>query len=58
MVRPPVLEKTPVFSAFRRWMALRPVWSGAALVFLGALGGVQSSQWLFPAIPRIPWIWP
>ena len=47
MVRPPVLEKTPVFSAFRRWMALRPVWSGAALVFLGALVGVQSSQWLF-----------
>ena len=47
MVRPPVLEKTPVFSAFRRWMALRPVWSGAALVFLGAIVGVQSSQWLF-----------
>lgn len=46
MVLPPVLEKTPVFSAFRRWMALRPVWSGAALVFVGALVGVQASQWL------------
>ncbi|HUL35894.1 MAG TPA: HEAT repeat domain-containing protein [Candidatus Eisenbacteria bacterium] len=45
IVRPPVLEKTPVFGAFRRWMALRPVWSGAALVFLGAVVGVQSSQW-------------
>jgi len=46
MVRPPVLEKTPVFSAFRRWMALRPVWSGAALVFAGLLAGVQTSQWI------------
>ena len=45
MVRPPVLEKTPVFGAFRRWMALRPVWSGAALVFAGLLVGVQTSQW-------------
>jgi hypothetical protein len=45
MVRPPVLEKTPVFSTFRRWMALRPVWSGAALVFAGLLAGVQTSQW-------------
>jgi len=45
IVRPPVLEKTPVFSAFRRWMALRPVWSGAALVFVGALAGVQATQW-------------
>lgn len=46
MVRPPVLEKTPVFSAFRRWMALRPVWSGAVLVIVGLLVGVQASQWL------------
>jgi len=45
MVRPPVLEKTPVFSAFRRWMALRPVWSGAALVFVGILAGAQATQW-------------
>jgi len=45
MVRPPVLEKTPVFGAFRRWMALRPVWSGAALVAAGLLVGVQTSQW-------------
>jgi hypothetical protein len=46
LVRPPVLEKTPVFGAFRRWMALRPVWSGAALVFLGLIAGVQTSQWI------------
>jgi len=45
LVRPPVLEKTPVFGAFRRWMAFRPVWSGAALVFVGALVGVQGAQW-------------
>lgn len=47
LVRPPVLEKTPVFSALRRWMALRPAWSGAALVVLGLLIGVQASQWYF-----------
>jgi HEAT repeats/Putative zinc-finger len=47
LVRPPVLEKTPVFGAFRRWMALRPAWSGAVLVALGLLVGVQTSQWYF-----------
>jgi len=47
LVRPPVLEKTPVFGAFRRWMALRPAWSGAVLVALGLLLGVQTSQWYF-----------
>ena len=45
LVRPPVLEKTPVFGAFRRWMALRPAWSGAVLVVLGLLLGMQASQW-------------
>jgi hypothetical protein len=45
LVRPPVLEKAPVFGAFRRWMALRPAWSGAVLVVLGLLAGVQASQW-------------
>src|SRR5258707_15796999 len=47
LVRPPVLEKTPVFGAFRRWMALRPAWSGAVLVALGLLLGLQASQWYF-----------
>jgi hypothetical protein len=47
LVRPPVLEKTPVFGAFRRWMALRPAWSGAVLVTLGLLLGVRTSQWYF-----------
>lgn len=47
LVRPPVLEKAPVFGAFRRWMALRPAWSGAVLVLLGLLLGVQTSQWYF-----------
>ncbi|HXH68517.1 MAG TPA: HEAT repeat domain-containing protein [Candidatus Limnocylindrales bacterium] len=47
LVRPPVLEKTPVFGAFRRWMALRPAWSGVVLVALGLLLGAQASQWYF-----------
>src|ERR1700752_4064613 len=47
LVRPPVLEKAPVFGAFRRWMALRPAWSSAVLVTLGLLVGVQTSQWYF-----------
>ena len=47
LVRPPVLEKTRGFGAFRRWMALRPAWSGAVLVALGLLIGVQTSQWYF-----------
>jgi len=42
----PVLEKAHFFSGFRRWMAMRPVWSGAALVFCGLLIGVQASQWI------------
>jgi len=46
MVRPPVLEKTPVLGAFRRWMALRPVWSGTALVAVGLIIGVQASEWM------------
>jgi hypothetical protein len=46
MVRPPVLEKTPVLGAFRRWMALRPVWSGTALVAVGLIVGVQASEWM------------
>ncbi len=45
LVRPPVLERAPAFSAFRRWMALRPAWSGAVLVLLGIIAGVQASQW-------------
>jgi hypothetical protein len=44
LVRPLVLEKTPVFGAFRRWMALRPAWSGVVLVVLGLVAGVQASQ--------------
>src|SRR5215472_2093612 len=52
IVKPPVLEKTPVFSAFRRWMALRPVWSGVALVVIGLLAGVQASQWLAARNPN------
>lgn len=45
LMQPPVLEKTPVFGAFRRWMAMRPAWSAAALVVVGLVAGAQASQW-------------
>jgi hypothetical protein len=42
---PAPVERTPRFGFLRRWMALRPAWSGAALVAFGLLVGAQSSQW-------------
>jgi hypothetical protein len=42
---PRVKEKALTFVWMRRWMAMRPVWSGAFLVILGLLLGVQSTQW-------------
>jgi hypothetical protein len=43
---PPVRESWRPFGWLRRWMALRPVWSGAALVFFGILFGTQIVPWL------------
>ena len=40
-----VKEKALTFVWMRRWMAMRPVWSGAFLVVFGLLLGSQSSQW-------------
>jgi anti-sigma factor RsiW len=43
---PPVREPWHPFGWMRQWMALRPVLSGAALVFLGLILGTQTPQWL------------
>jgi len=43
---PPVRESWQPLGWLRRWMALRPVWSGAALVFFGILFGTQLVPWL------------
>jgi hypothetical protein len=42
---PPVREHWMPFGWVRRWMALRPVWSGAALVLVGLALGTQTSLW-------------
>ncbi len=38
---PPVQDHWRPFGWLRRWMALRPAWSGALLVFFGILVGIQ-----------------
>jgi hypothetical protein len=38
---PPVQDHWRPFGWLRRWMALRPAWSGALLVFFGVLVGTQ-----------------
>lgn len=43
--RPLVKEKAPAFAWLKHWMALHPAWSGALLVLLGLLAGVQTTQW-------------
>ena len=43
---PPVQEHWRPFGWLRRWMALRPAWSGALLVFFGVLLGTQLVPWL------------
>jgi len=49
---PPVGESWRPFGWLRRWMALRPVWSGAALVFFGVLFGTQLVPWLQTVNPN------
>jgi hypothetical protein len=49
---PPVRESWRPFGWLRRWMALRPVWSGAALVFFGILLGTQIVPWLQSVNPN------
>ena len=43
---PRTQERWSAFGWMRRWMALRPVWSGAALVVFGVLLGTQIVPWL------------
>src|SRR5271157_6050788 len=45
LATPHVKEKAPGFLWLRRWMALHPAWSGALLVLLGLVFGVESTQW-------------
>src|SRR5712692_6781875 len=43
---PPIQEHWRPFGWLRRWMALRPAWSGALLVLFGVLIGAQVLPWL------------
>jgi len=43
---PPLREHWRPFGWLRRWMALRPAWSGAILVLFGILVGIQLLPWL------------
>ncbi len=43
---PPIQEHWRPFGWLRRWMALRPAWSGALLVFFGILMGTQILPWM------------
>src|SRR6266853_1018918 len=43
---PPIQEHWRPFGWLRRWMALRPAWSGAVLVLFGVVVGTQLVQWL------------
>jgi hypothetical protein len=43
---PPVQEHWRPFGWLRRWMAMRPAWSGAVLVLFGVLLGTELIPWL------------
>ena len=43
---PPVHEHWRPFGWLRRWMALRPAWSGAVLVLFGIVVGTQILPWM------------
>jgi HEAT repeat protein/putative zinc finger protein len=43
---PPLQEHWRPFGWLRRWMALRPAWSGALLLLVGVLAGAQLVPWL------------
>src|SRR5712692_3572064 len=43
---PPIQEHWRPFGWLRRWMALRPAWSGALLVLFGIVVGVQIVPWV------------
>jgi hypothetical protein len=43
---PPLQERWSPFGFARRWMALRPAWSAAALVLMGLAVGTQVALWI------------
>ena len=43
---PPIQERWRPFGWLRRWMALRPAWSGVLLVLFGIVVGTQVVPWL------------
>lgn len=43
---PPLQEHWRPLGWLRRWMALRPAWSGALLVLMGVVAGTQLLPWL------------
>jgi hypothetical protein len=47
----PVREHWQPFGWVQRWMALRPAWSGAMLIFFGALLGARVIPWLQNSLP-------
>jgi len=47
----PVREHWQPFGWVRRWMALRPAWSGAMLIILGVLLGAEVMPWLQSGLP-------
>jgi hypothetical protein len=47
----PTQERWQPFGWVRRWMALRPAWSGAMLVFFGILLGAEVMPWLQSGFP-------
>jgi hypothetical protein len=47
----PAQEHWQPFGWVRRWMALRPAWSGALLVFFGVLLGAEVVPWLQSGLP-------
>ncbi|HTG30709.1 MAG TPA: HEAT repeat domain-containing protein [Methylomirabilota bacterium] len=47
----PVREHWQPFGGVRRWMALRPAWSGAMLIFFGVLLGAEVLPWLQSGLP-------
>jgi hypothetical protein len=47
----PVREHWQPFGWVRRWMALRPAWSGAMLIFFGVLLGAHVIPWLQNSLP-------
>ena len=48
---PATQERWQPFGWVRRWMALRPAWSGALLVFFGILLGAEVMPWLQSGFP-------